>query len=98
MSEREGSLPSDDGDDVGLREAELRAQRRANLAALQARGIDPFLATRYDVTAHADELHERFADLTPDAEPPAEPYALAGRLMSVRKMGKGAIWADLWDR
>ncbi len=76
----------------------LAEQLRANLDALRARGIDPFKATRYDVTAHAAELHQRYGELGADAPAGDVPYALAGRLMSVRKMGKGAIWADLWDR
>jgi lysyl-tRNA synthetase class 2 len=90
--------PADDAGDLGRREAELRAARRSNLAALHERGVDPFSADRYAVTAHAAELHERFAGLTPDDPPQTESFGLAGRLMSVRKMGKGAIWADLWDR
>jgi lysyl-tRNA synthetase class 2 len=89
---------ADDASEPGRREAELRAARRSNLAALRERGVDPFLATRYDVTAHAADLVARFADLTPEAPAQTETFGLAGRLMGVRKMGKGAIWADLWDR
>ncbi len=89
--------PSDEAE-RGRRETELREARRANLAALRARGSDPFAATRYDVTAHAAELAERYAGLAHDAEAPTDSVAIAGRLMSVRKMGKGAIFADLWDR
>jgi len=89
---------ADGASEPGRREAELRAARRSNLAALRERGVDPFLATRYDVTAHAADLIARFAELTPDDPAPAETFGLAGRLMGVRKMGKGAIWADLWDR
>ncbi|MBD5634347.1 MAG: lysine--tRNA ligase [Candidatus Eremiobacteraeota bacterium] len=90
--------PAEDAGDVGRREAELRAARRANLALHRERGAGPFGATRYDVTAHAGELLERFASLTPDDPPQTESFGLAGRLMGSRKMGKGAIWADLWDR
>jgi lysyl-tRNA synthetase class 2 len=90
---------SDDVEHLGRREEELRAARRANLAALRERGVDPFKATRFEVNAHAGELHERYAGLSAEAEPPpAETFNLAGRLMSIRKMGKNAIWADLWDR
>ncbi|MGP6189765.1 MAG: lysine--tRNA ligase [Vulcanimicrobiaceae bacterium] len=88
----------DEASDLGRREAELRAARRANLAALHERGVDPFKATRYDVTMHAAPLQARCAYLPPDGEVPDETYGLAGRLMALRKMGKGAIWADLWDR
>jgi hypothetical protein len=60
-------LPPEDSEELGRREAELRAGRRAKLAALRARGIDPFKATRCEVTAHATELHERYASLSADA-------------------------------
>jgi lysyl-tRNA synthetase class 2 len=89
---------ADDAGELGRRELELRAARRANLAALRERGVDPFRATRYDVTAHAADLVRRFAALSPEDPPQSEVFGLAGRLMGVRKMGKGAIWADLVDR
>ena len=87
-----------DAGDFGKREAELRAARRANLAALRERGRDPFVETRYDVTDRASDLATAYADLAPDAPPTTREHGLAGRLLGVRKMGKGAIWADLWDR
>jgi len=65
---------------------------------LRALGVDPFKATQFEVTAHAVELHERYASLSAEAEPPDEEFALAGRLMAMRPMGKSAIWADIWDR
>ncbi|GAC1550533.1 MAG: lysine--tRNA ligase [Vulcanimicrobiaceae bacterium] len=90
--------PAADAGDLGRREAELQAARRTNLAALCERGVDPFAATRYDVTAHASELGERFASLQAEGEPPAERFALAGRLLALRKQGKKVFFADLWDR
>ena len=85
--------------ELGRREAELRAARRQNLAALIERGSDPFRATRYDVTAHAADLASAYAHLSPDAaEPPAERVAVAGRLLALRKQGKKVFFADLWDR
>ena len=84
--------------ELGRREAELRAARRASLEALRSRGADPFAATRYAVTAHASELIARYAGLTPESPAGAESVAVAGRVMSVRTMGKGAAFADLWDR
>ncbi|GAC1306903.1 MAG: lysine--tRNA ligase [Vulcanimicrobiaceae bacterium] len=97
-----GDVPSvslaDDAIDRGGREAELLASRRANLAALRERGMDPFRATRYDVTAHAAELAHRHAALAPENDPPAERPALAGRLLALRKQGKKVFFADLWDR
>ncbi len=90
--------PGNEPGDVGRRETELRAARRANLAALQARGIEPFRATGFGVTAHASEVLERYADLHAEDRPPEATFNLAGRLLGLRKMGKGALWADLWDR
>ncbi len=90
--------PESSAQKLGRRESELRAARRANLAALRRLGYDPFAVTRFDVSAHAAELSARYAGLAADADPPQERYALAGRLMAIRKMGKKAIWSDLWDR
>jgi lysyl-tRNA synthetase class 2 len=71
-------------DDLGKREAELIAARRANLAALRSRDRDPFAVTRYDVTAHAGDLAARYEHLGPQASADGETWALAGRVMSMR--------------
>lgn len=83
-------------EDVGKREAELIAARRNNLAALRERGIDPFRATRYEVTAHAAELAARYAGLANQEHAQAETHAVAGRLMATRGQGK-VIFADIDD-
>ncbi|MBV8074018.1 MAG: lysine--tRNA ligase, partial [Candidatus Eremiobacteraeota bacterium] len=79
-----------------MSEADLVAARRANLAELRAHGVDPFATLRYEVTAHASELHERYASLAAGEEA-AESYAVAGRLMSIRSAGK-TFFADVVDR
>jgi lysyl-tRNA synthetase class 2 len=71
----------------------LIAARRANLAALRSRGIDPFGVTRYDVTAHAGDLAARYAVLGAEEHAPAETWQIAGRVMSLR-----GPFADLSDR
>ena len=83
-------------EEVGKREAELIAARRNNLAALRERGIDPFRATRYEVTAHAAELAQRYAGLANQEHAQAETHAIAGRLMASRGQGK-VIFADVDD-
>ncbi len=83
-------------EDVGRREAELIAARRTNLAALRERGIDPFEATRFDVSAHAADLAARYATLAPQEHAEAQTHALAGRLMAMRGQGK-VIFADIDD-
>ena len=87
----------DDGVAVSTEER-LRAERLAKLESLRAAGRDPFRETRYDVTAHAADVVARFAATSPDDPQSAETFGVAGRLMAARKMGRGAIWADLWDR
>ena len=42
---------------------QLRKVRREKLADLQANGQDPFQITKYDVTAHAAEVKEKFEEL-----------------------------------
>jgi lysyl-tRNA synthetase class 2 len=79
--------------DLGKREAELIAARRANLAALRSHGVDPFAATRYDVTAHAGELATRYAKLGPEEHAESETWQIAGRVMSLR-----GPFADVSDR
>ena len=83
--------------DVG-RLAELRAQRRANLATMRERSGDPFAVTGFDVSDRATDLGARYATLAADEPAQPDTHALAGRILGVRKMGKGAVWADLWDR
>jgi lysyl-tRNA synthetase class 2 len=83
-------------DDIGKREAELIAARRNNLAALRERGIEPFRATRFEVTAHAAELATRYAGLASQEHAQSETHAVAGRLMAARGQGKVAF-ADIDD-
>ncbi|MDE2572738.1 MAG: lysine--tRNA ligase [bacterium] len=84
-----------DTPELGVREAELIAARRANLAALRSAGADPYAVTRYEVTAHAAELQRRFADLPAGGEAD-DRFSVAGRLMLLRGQGNVAF-ADLWD-
>ena len=60
--------------------------RRAKREALLADGPDPY-ARRFDVTAKAAELEERYADL-PDGESTEDVVRVAGRVMAVRNQGK----------
>lgn len=84
-------------EELGKTEASLVAARRDHLAALRSRGSDPFLATRYEVEATAQELLARYAFLEVGQKADAEGWSLAGRIMSKRTMGK-TIFADLHDR
>ncbi|MDQ6931126.1 MAG: lysine--tRNA ligase [Candidatus Eremiobacteraeota bacterium] len=84
-------------DEIGKSEQALIAARRNNLAALRSRGNDPFKATRYDVTAHAADLIERYASLEKEDSRPDEIHRLAGRIMAKRGTGK-TLFVDLHDR
>ena len=84
-------------EDLGKTEAALVAARRANLAALRSRGSDPFAQTRYPVDTTCAELARRYAVLGPQERAESERWHLAGRILTVRTMGK-TIFADLRDR
>ena len=79
-----------------MSEADLVAARRKNLAELRAHGFDPFAALRYEVSAHARELLDRFTALGA-GETSEETFAIAGRIMAIRSAGK-TFFADLVDR
>ena len=55
--------------------------------------MDPFAATRYDVTAHAGELATRYEKLGPEEHAESETWQIAGRVMSLR-----GPFADVSDR
>ncbi len=64
--------------------------RREKLAALQAEGRDPFVQTKYEVSAYSAQIKENFDTMEGTA------VRLAGRLMSKRGMGK-VSFCDLQD-
>lgn len=67
--------------------------RRDKLAQLQALGIDPYPAPLYPVTHHSTDIKNGFAD---DKAAAFSAVCLAGRVMSIRDMGKAAF-AELQD-
>ena len=60
---------------------ELMRVRREKMAAIEAKGIEPF-ARKYNVTHHADEISTNFEKLE------GQSVQLAGRIMAVRGHGK----------
>ncbi len=64
---------------------QLLKVRREKLAALQEKGKDPFLITKYDVSHHSHEIKERFDELE------GQTVSIAGRVMSKRVMGKASF-------
>jgi lysyl-tRNA synthetase, class II len=78
-------LESDDADSISTLEA-LSAERRKKRDVLEREGIDPY-PTRFDRTALAGELHEKYDTLEPDTRT-GENVKVAGRLISIRGHGK----------
>ena len=64
---------------------QLLKVRREMLADLVENGKDPFVITKYDVTAHSDEIKDNFEEYA-DKE-----VSIAGRIMSKRVMGKASF-------
>lgn len=73
--------------------SEQEVVRREKLAELQAMGIDPYPAPMYDITHTAAHIKENF---TPETADKFKEVSFAGRIMSVRDMGK-ANFAVLQD-
>ena len=62
---------------------QLRKVRREKLTELQENGRDPFLITKYEVTAHAAEIKENYEE--------GKKVSVAGRIMQKRVMGKASF-------
>lgn len=65
--------------------SEILQIRRDKLADLQSAGKDPFVITKYDVTASSTKIKNEFVDET------EMKVSIAGRLMSRRIMGKASF-------
>lgn len=57
---------------------QLLKVRREKLADLQENGKNPFLITKYDVTAHSADVKEQYAEFE------GKEVSIAGRMMSKR--------------
>ena len=70
---------------------QLLKVRREKLAELQEQGNDPFTITKYDVTAHTQQIKYNYEQLE------GKDVSIAGRMMSKRVMGK-ASFCNIQDR
>ena len=64
--------------------------RREKLNDLRSQGLDPFVQTKFDVTATSAQITDHFGEME------GKTVSLAGRLMSKRGMGK-VVFCDLQD-
>ena len=64
---------------------QLLKVRREKLAELQAAGKDPFQITKYDVTAHSEDVKADYVEWE------GKEVSIAGRMMSKRVMGKASF-------
>jgi lysyl-tRNA synthetase, class II len=75
-----------------IRENPLRAEKRRKLHDLRAAGVDPYPHT-YNQEHHAAELRAKYADgLQTGQSLPETNVKLAGRIMTIRKMGKASFF------
>jgi lysyl-tRNA synthetase class 2 len=74
-----------------IKENPLRAEKRRKLGELRGKGVDPYPHT-YERTHHAGILHEKFSGLQAGEKREDEKVSLAGRIMTLRDMGKAAFF------
>jgi len=65
--------------------SEQELLRREKLKEIEAMGINPFPAPLFEITHTTKEIKEQFNEATKDA---FANVSIAGRIMSVRDMGK----------
>ena len=70
---------------------QLLKVRREKLAELQEQGNDPFTITKYDVTAHTQQIKDNYEQFE------GKDVSIAGRMMSKRVMRK-ASFCNIQDR
>ena len=70
---------------------QLLKVRREKLAELQEQGNDPFTITKYDVTAHTQQIKDNYEQFE------GKDVSIAGRMMSKRVMGKASFF-NIQDR
>ncbi|MDR2077706.1 MAG: lysine--tRNA ligase [Rickettsiales bacterium] len=70
-------------------------QKLKKLEFIRQLGIDPYPHV-FEQTIDSSELHERYANLSPEEHREEEEFCVAGRLMFRRKMGKASFY-DIHD-
>ena len=78
-----------DVQNISLSEQEL--VRRQKLERLVAEGRDPFVKTKFDVSAHSTDVKDSYIEPAEGEEPQEVTVSIAGRMMSRRIMGKASF-------
>lgn len=81
----------DNSADNPLRENPLRTEKRKKLHALKEAGINPF-PYNFERSATALEIHAKHASIASGEKLTETNYRLAGRLMTLRAMGKASFF------
>lgn len=69
----------------------IKAEKRKKLHALKERGINPFPYS-FDKTVHVEQLIRDFSNLQAGEKKPDTVFRIAGRLMTLRAMGKASFF------
>jgi len=75
-----------------IQENPLRAEKRRKLHALREKGINPYPYSFDNKTAIADIVEKHAAGLQAGEKKPESTYRIAGRLMTLRMMGKASFF------
>ena len=70
--------------------------RIEKLKALREKGINPYPSAAYDQSHHSNEIVHKFRDLQPGEHKEDVAVSVAGRLMTIRDMGK-SVFAHIQD-
>jgi lysyl-tRNA synthetase class 2 len=70
--------------------------RIEKLKALREKGINPYPSAAYDQSHHSNEIVDKFRDLQPGEHKEDVAVSVAGRLMTIRDMGK-SVFAHIQD-
>jgi lysyl-tRNA synthetase, class II len=69
----------------------IKAEKRKKLHALKEKGINPFPYS-FEKTAHIEKIVADFSHLTAGEKKPENVFKIAGRLMTLRAMGKASFF------
>lgn len=74
-----------------LHDNPIKAEKRKKLHAMKEKGLNPF-PYAFDKTAHVDQIVREFSGLSAGEKKPENVFRIAGRLMTLRAMGKASFF------